>query len=161
MTVVLYRVDERLIHGQVVVGWGSKLHPDRIVVADDPLAASAWEQELYAVGVPDDVAAEFVSVEEAGERLGEWQQSDERVILLTRDIESMRRLADAGGMNGAHVNIGGVHHAPGRTRVLRYLFLGDKEREELRGLAATGVEVVARDVPGARGVGIRDLVREP
>lgn len=161
MTVVLYRVDERLIHGQVVVAWGSQLDPDRIVVVDDLLAASEWEQELYAVGVPGDLAAEFVSVGEAEERLPAWQESDERVILLTRDIASMRRLAAAGGMNGAHVNIGGVHHAPGRTRVLRYLFLGDEEREELRGLADTGVEVVARDVPGARGVGIGDLVREP
>jgi mannose/fructose/N-acetylgalactosamine-specific phosphotransferase system component IIB len=80
------------------------------------------------------------------------------VILLTRDVPSMIRLADAGAMDGAEVNIGGVHHAPGRTRVLRYVFLSDAEREALRGLADGGVNVVARDVPGARGVGIEELV---
>lgn len=159
--IVLYRVDERLIHGQVIVGWGAQLNPDRIVVADDPLAASPWEQELYAVGVPGEMSAEFVSVDEATDRLSEWQDSDERVILLTRDIESMRRLAAAGGLRDAHVNIGGVHHAPGRTRVLRYVFLGDEEREALKRLADQGVSVVARDVPGARGVGLDELVRAP
>lgn len=159
--IVLYRVDERLIHGQVVVGWGSQLDPDRIVVADDPLAASPWEQELYAVGVPGDVSAEFVSVDTAVERLSEWQASDERVILLTRDIESMRRLADDGRLNNVRVNIGGVHHAPGRTRVLRYVFLGDEEREALKRLADQGVKITARDVPGARGVGLDELVRAP
>ncbi len=158
--VVLFRVDERLIHGQVVVGWGSQLDPDRIVVVDDPLAGSSWEQELYAVGVPADMAADFVSVDTAVKRLPEWQASDERVILLTRDIASMGRLAAAGGMDGAQVNIGGVHHAPGRNRVLRYVFLGDPEREALRALAGQGVEVEARDVPGARKVGLDELVRQ-
>ncbi|MFW5946949.1 MAG: PTS system mannose/fructose/N-acetylgalactosamine-transporter subunit IIB [Gemmatimonadota bacterium] len=161
MPVVLYRVDERLIHGQVVVGWGATLNPDRIVVADDVLAGSPWEQELYAVGVPPDVATEFVSVDTAIERLPVWQQGDDRVILLTRDIDSMLRLAAAGGMKGEHVNIGGVHHAPGRARVLRYVFLGDRERKALKALAAEGVKVAARDVPGARGVGFAKLVEEP
>lgn len=158
MTVVLYRVDERLIHGQVVVGWGARLDPDRIVVADDALADSPWEQELYAVGVPADVVAEFVSIDEAIERLAEWQDGPDRVILLTRDVEAMLRLAGAGKMEGARVNIGGIHHAPGRSRVLRYVFLGDRDREALRRLAGLGVEVVARDVPGARGVGVTELV---
>ena len=160
MSIVLYRVDERLIHGQVVVGWGAELDPDRIVVADDALAESPWEQELYAVGVPADVEAEFVSVDRAAERLNGWQESEERVILLTRDVRAMLRIAESGpGMDGARVNIGGIHHAPGRTRVLRYVFLDDAEREALEALAATGAEVVARDVPGARGVGVDELVR--
>ncbi len=159
--VVLYRVDERLIHGQVVVGWGGRLDPDRIVVVDDPLAGSPWEQELYAVGVPADVTAEFVEVEEAAQKLPEWQSSDERVILLTRDVRSMRRLGEAASLAGEHVNIGGIHHAPGRTPVLRYVFLGDAERQELRALTELGADVVARDVPGARGVGVEELVRLP
>lgn len=161
MPVVLYRVDERLIHGQVVVGWGGQLDPHRIVVVDDPLAGSPWEQELYAVGVPPEMAAEFVGVDAAIRRLPEWQSGSERVIVLTREIATMVRLAEAGGMDGAEVNIGGVHHAPGRSRVLRYVFLGDAEREALRALADTGVGVVARDVPGARGVGVDELVEHP
>ena len=158
MPVVLYRVDERLIHGQVVVGWGGELDPDRIVVADDILADSPWEQELYAMGMPVDVAAEFVAVEAAAERLPEWQSGDERVIVLTRDIRSMQRLAESGALDGEKVNIGGVHHAPGRARVLRYVFLDDEDRKRLRDLAGRGIHVVARDVPGARGVGLEELV---
>lgn len=158
MSVVLYRVDERLIHGQVIVGWGAKLEPDRIIVVDDALAGSPWEQELYAVGVPVDVAAEFASVETAIERLPDWQERDERIMVLTRDIETMLRLAENGGLEGTEVNIGGVHHAPGRTQVLRYVFLGDPERESLRALEAKGARVAARDVPGARRVGLDELV---
>lgn len=159
MSVVLYRVDERLIHGQVIVAWGGRLEPSRIIVVDDILAATPWEQELYAMGVPADMEAEFLSVAEARERLAGWQASPERIILLTRDIATMARLAEGGLMKGAEVNLGGIHHAPGRTRVLRYVFLSDEDRKALEELSGHGTSIVARDVPDARGVSLEDLVR--
>ncbi len=161
MGIVLFRVDERLIHGQVVVGWGARLHPNRIVVVDDELAESAWEQELYRMGMPPDVEAVFATVQEARDQLENWESSSSRVVVLTRDVGTMNRLARDGGLEGREVNIGGIHHAPGRTRVLRYVFLSDLERDELTELARHGATVVARDVPGARGVGLEDLVEEP
>jgi mannose/fructose/N-acetylgalactosamine-specific phosphotransferase system component IIB len=159
VTVVLYRVDERLIHGQVVVGWGVRLRPDLLVVVDDELATSPWEQELYAMGVPDEMTAEFVPVDGAIERLPGWQANDGRVLVLTRDIATMRRIAESGLLRGEEINIGGIHHAPGRTRVLRYVFLSEQERDELRGLAGDGIRVTARDLPGARRVELEELVR--
>jgi mannose/fructose/N-acetylgalactosamine-specific phosphotransferase system component IIB len=158
VSVVLYRVDERLIHGQVVVGWGARLRPERIVVVDDDLAASPWEQELYAMGVPEDIEAEFVSVSSAVEQLPGWQESDERVLLLTRDIATMSRTAGTGLLAGEEVNIGGIHHAPGRRRVLRYVYLSAEEVQELKALAEDGIRVTARDLPGARPVQLDDLV---
>lgn len=159
MSVLLYRVDERLIHGQVVVGWGAALRPGRLVVVDDQLAGSPWEQELYAMGVPGEMAAEFWTVADAVERLPDWQGNGERVLLLTRDIATMNRLARTGLLAGVEVNIGGIHHAPDRTRVLRYVFLSDAERRGLERLSEQGAHVVARDVPSARGVELDELVR--
>lgn len=159
MSVVLYRIDERLIHGQVVIGWGSRLHPDRIVVVDDGLAVSPWEQELYGMGVPDGVQADFEPVETALERLPGWQSGGQRVMILTRDIPTMNRLAATGLLRGEEVNIGGLHHAPGRKRVLRYLFLSDRDRDELLQLSGHGVQIEARDVPGGRSIGLEELVR--
>jgi mannose/fructose/N-acetylgalactosamine-specific phosphotransferase system component IIB len=53
MSVVLTRVDDRLIHGQVVVGWAQALRAQRIALVDDAVSASPWEQELTIVLVPD------------------------------------------------------------------------------------------------------------
>lgn len=159
MAVLLYRVDERLIHGQVVVGWGSRLHPDRIIVVDDEIAASTWEQELYTLGLPESVTASFVTVAQADAQLGGWVDSPERIILLTRNLATMRRLADGGALRGREVNIGGIHHAAGRSRVLPYVFLGPDERGEIRRLIEAGALVVARDLPAARGVDASALLR--
>ena len=98
MSIVLFRVDERLIHGQVVVGW-AELHPDRIVVVDDEIAASQWEQELYAMGLPSEVTPEFEPVVDARGMLATWRTGGERVVVLTRDVATMHKLAEGGVMN--------------------------------------------------------------
>lgn len=158
MSIVLFRIDERLIHGQVVVAWGGALHPDRIVVVDDELAVSAWEQELYVLGVPDEVTAEFASVEDARTRIDAWRASADRVIVLARDVATMLRLGRGGLLNGDEINVGGIHHAPDRREVLPYVFLSDREAIGLRELAAQGAEVSARDLPAARRVPLSQLL---
>lgn len=158
MPIVLYRVDDRLIHGQVVVGWGARLDLDYIAVVDDELAQSDWEQELYRAGLPDSVEGRFLSVQAASERIPEWKEAGRRGIVLTRDLSTMRRLAEAGLLDGDEVNLGGLHDAPGRRRVLPYLFLGPADRRELDRLSDAGVTVSARDVPNARKIGLEELL---
>ena len=150
MPVVLYRVDERLIHGQVVVGWGHELRPDRYVVVDDATAESEWEQELYALGAPGREAV-FVSVADARDRLDAWAADAARSVVLTRDIASMRSLLD-GRSEGIAVNLGGVHAGSDRTRALEYLYLTERDRTDLRELERQGAVVTARNLPDAQRV---------
>ncbi|HEX8395681.1 MAG TPA: PTS sugar transporter subunit IIB [Longimicrobium sp.] len=158
MPIVLLRVDERLIHGQVVVGWGGPLHADRIVVADDAIAASPWEQELYCLGVPPEMEAAFATVDDARGHLAEWRGGPRRVIVLVRDVRTARRLADGGGLQGEEVNLGGIHDGEGRRRVLPYLHLGPGDDDDLRAIAAAGARVSARDLPGSSRVGLDQLL---
>jgi mannose/fructose/N-acetylgalactosamine-specific phosphotransferase system component IIB len=159
MPIVLLRVDERLIHGQVVVGWGGPLHIDRIIVADDEIAASGWEQELYCLGMPAEMEARFSSLADARGRLAEWRVSPSRVLVVVRDVEALRELGRDGALRGEEVNLGGIHHGEGRSRLLPYLHLSDADREILRDLADRGAVVTARDLPGSRPVPLDDLLR--
>ena len=156
MSIVLYRIDDRLIHGQVVVGWGQPLDVGFIVLVDDEVAESEWEQELYRMGVPPEMDVYFHSVTDAETQLDRFREDPRQGILLTGDIETMRRLVDSGGIQ--NVNLGGIHHRTGRTQRLRYIFLSTGEETALRDLAARGVNVTAQDVPGARPVPLDDLL---
>ena len=158
MSIALYRVDERLIHGQVVIGWGNALRPDRYLIVDDDLADSSWEQELYRLGATDTEVV-FASCRVARAALDEWRDAPERSILLTRDVATMRRLSDGGRLRGEKVNLGGLHHGPGRDEVLTYLHLSLEDREALQQLADEGVEVSARDLPDARRVTLKALLK--
>ena len=158
MPIVLFRVDERLIHGQVVIGWGQELRPDRYVVVDAQLAESGWEQELYRLGASNKEVL-FVTVEEARARLPEWREAPARSILLTKDIATMRRLSEGRMLEGAAVNLGGIHHGPGRDEVLTYLHLTEGDREDLRAIEAGGAKVTARDLPDTIRVGLGALLK--
>ena len=156
MTVQLYRVDDRLIHGQVVVGWGQPLDVEFIVLVDDAVAASEWEQELYRMGVPPEMEVYFHSADSAVDALAQYRADRRRGILVTGDISTMTSLVDRAAVS--EVNIGGIHSRPGRVQRMRYVFLSPEEEEQLRALEARGVSVTAQDVPGARPVPLGDML---
>jgi mannose/fructose/N-acetylgalactosamine-specific phosphotransferase system component IIB len=156
VTIVLNRIDDRLIHGQVVVGWGQPLDVKFIVLVDDAVAESDWEQELYRMGVPPEMEVRFHGAGEAAEKLDAYRTEARPGILLTGDIATMRRLVENGGVR--EVNVGGIHHRAGRTQHLRYVFLTPDEERALRDLAALGALVTAQDVPAARAIPLEELL---
>ena len=156
MTLVLNRIDDRLIHGQVVVGWGQPLNVAFIVLVVDEVAASDWEQELYRMGVPPDMEVRFHSAADAALLLDGYRTETRPGILITGDIATMRSLVAHGGVR--EVNVGGIHYRAGRTQHLRYVFLTAQEQEELTALATLGAVVTAQDVPAARAVSLAELL---
>jgi PTS system mannose-specific IIB component/fructoselysine and glucoselysine-specific PTS system IIB component len=156
MTVALYRIDDRLIHGQVVVGWGQPLDCSFIVLVDDEVSNSDWEQDLYRMGVPPQIEVIFASVEQAAAQLAGWEAEARVGILLVGDVETALALATRVPAV-KRFNVGGVHHRTGRKERLRFVYLTDDEAAKLRQLAARGVEVTAQDVPTARAVPIGEF----
>jgi mannose/fructose/N-acetylgalactosamine-specific phosphotransferase system component IIB len=156
MPIVLYRVDDRLIHGQVIIGWGRPLGVEFIVLVDDQVRSSPWEQDLYRMSVPAGVEVIFASVEEAAHRLAEWVVGGRKGFVLTGDIDSMARLRAA---NTAvdRINLGGLHHKPGRTERLPFVYLTDEELRALQALEAGGAQITAQDVPTSPPVALRSL----
>jgi PTS system mannose-specific IIB component/fructoselysine and glucoselysine-specific PTS system IIB component len=158
VTLALYRIDDRLIHGQVVVGWGQPLDIEFIVLVDDMVATSDWEQELYRMGVPPEMEVYFHTANDAVAAIPKYRADSRHGILLTGDIPTMQTLVDNAGVDA--VNIGGIHSRDGRVQRLRYVFLSPDEERQLRDLAARGAKVTAQDVPGARPVSLDDLLAE-
>ncbi|MEO5568398.1 MAG: PTS sugar transporter subunit IIB [Gemmatimonadaceae bacterium] len=156
MSFVLYRIDDRLIHGQVVVGWGQPMDVQFIVLVDDAVAESDWEQELYRMGVPPYMEVYFVAAGDSYDLIRKLQKDDRPGILLTPDIATMRTLADAGVIEA--VNVGGIHHRPGREQKLRYVFLTPAEATELEAMGKA-VRVFAQDLPGAEEFPLEDILK--
>ena len=156
MTLVLHRIDDRLIHGQVVVGWGQPLDVKFIVLVDDAVAESDWERELYRMGVPPEMEVRFHSAAQAAPLLDGYRTETAPGILLTGDISTMRELVVNGGVR--EVNVGGIHHRAGRRQHLRYVFLTADEQRALRDVAALGALVTAQDVPAARAISLEEML---
>ena len=156
MSFLLNRIDDRLIHGQVVVGWGQPLDARFIVLVDDAVANSDWEQELYRMGVPPHMEVYFVSVADAIPLIPKLQNDERDGILLTPDVPTMHQLVQAGVIES--VNVGGIHHRPGREQKLRYVFLTPSEAVELESMSKF-VKVFAQDLPGAEEYPIEQILQ--
>jgi PTS system mannose-specific IIB component/fructoselysine and glucoselysine-specific PTS system IIB component len=159
MPLDLFRIDERLLHGQVIVGWGMRLHLDYYVIVDDDVALNEWESDLYAAGLPAGVDAVFVSVKEAVARFEEYDARPGRGALLTRIPGPMRELAEAGLLDGRRVNVGGLHAGEEKRRVLPYVHLTSRDVSDLEAIAERSGRVTARDLPAAREVSLEELIR--
>jgi PTS system mannose-specific IIB component/fructoselysine and glucoselysine-specific PTS system IIB component len=152
LSLALLRVDDRLIHGQVLLGWGPVLEPARYVVVDDGLASDPFERALLeasAGGTP----VEVLTIELAAPRLAALAPSGEPTVVLVRALPEAARLALALARAGAPplaINLGGLHYAPGKTRVHDVVYLDRADRAALAALADLGVRVVVQDVPATR-----------
>jgi PTS system mannose-specific IIB component/fructoselysine and glucoselysine-specific PTS system IIB component len=157
MPIVLFRVDDRLIHGQVVIGWGTPLGVDRVVLVDDHVSTSPWEQDLYRMAVSPEMDVRFVTIAEAAVRLPEWQADGHRVLVLTGDLDTMAALYSAAPTVVKHINLGGVHHRAGRRERLPYLYLSDEELRHLLALEEAGADISAQDLPTTQPVSLKGL----
>ncbi len=155
MSWTLCRVDDRLIHGQVLVAWGGRLNPDRIWVVDDAAAADPWERELYGASAPG-VDVKVVTVAEAAAAWASESTASGGAFLLVRDLVTALRLVEAGAAP-ARLNVGGLHYAPGKEKVNEYVYLDDADRRAARALLQRGVALDVQDVPASHAVPLTSL----
>jgi len=148
VTLVLARVDDRLVHGQVVLAWAGTLKASRLLVADDGAAEATWERQLMQASAGD-LEVDVFPVAETAARLAAESTKSGAAILLFRSPQSALAAVLAGAAID-ELNLGGLHHAPGREPVLDYLYLNDSDRDVLRRLAERGVRLSARDLPSSR-----------
>jgi len=152
LSLVLLRVDDRLIHGQVLLGWGPALSPDRYAVIDDVMAHDPFQAALLIAttgGIPVDVLSES----DVPARLVALSTAPEAVIVLVRGLPEAARVAAAlarAGHAPPSINLGGLHYAPGKERVHDAVYLDPADRAALAELARLGVRVIVQDVPATR-----------
>ena len=146
MPLLLARVDDRLVHGQVAFGWCLKLRPTLVAIVSDTLRLDAERADLYLCALPEGAKGRVVSVAEAIAPEFRRDVDAARTILLFPGTAEPLRLVE-GGFPLSELNLGGLHHAPGKTETLPYVYLDDADRERIRAIAAHGVRVFAQDLP--------------
>ena len=147
MSVVLARVDDRLIHGQVVVGWARYFEADCLVVANDAAAADPMQRTLLPLAVPPHIVVGIYHVSEAAQQLQAGLHAGKRIILLFATLADALGYLQAGGELPA-LNIGGVRFAPGKTQIKVAVALGPEDLAAARELDRRGVALSMRMVPG-------------
>ena len=146
MGVTLLRIDDRLIHGQVVEGWVPYLKADLVVVVSDSAAADEVQSALMKMALPPAVGLLIVRVDDAPAALSSPQMAARRALVLVPGPAEALALLEK-GVNVDRINVGGLHYTVGKVQLGRALFLDEKDKGALRALAARGVRLEGRSLP--------------
>jgi mannose/fructose/N-acetylgalactosamine-specific phosphotransferase system component IIB len=153
----MVRIDDRLIHGQVVLGWSRVLKPDRIAVANDRIAKNSWERKFYTASVPPEIRVSFLTIDETAVELLNNLYKNEAVLMLFETVKDVYTMVQK-GVQLEKINIGGLHYREGAQEILPYVFLTNEDKRLLRELVKQGVTLLAQDVPGNAATVINSMV---
>jgi len=150
MPFALVRIDDRLIHGQVVVGWVHAVRPDRIILCNDDVANSEWERDLYLNSYTDaDVKIDVMSADEAIAYLKSPAFEKEKVILLVESPKDAWTLIEKGAPI-TNINVGGMHYKENAKEITSYIFVSEEDIKYLNLFHEKGIKIEARDVPNSK-----------
>lgn len=152
--ITLVRVDNRLIHGQVVEAWLPFLKVSRVVVADDEAASSPLIRAAMALAVQSAIEVQILPLAQVD--FAALSKDGVRTLVLLRDVAAVP-FAFAHGLALESLNLGNVHFGTGRRQVSPSVFLAEAELKALQQLAEQGVRVEARAVPAEKPVELLDL----
>lgn len=143
MKIVACRVDERLVHGQIMTSWSKHLQLKRIVIVDDAVAKDDFMATVLTMSAPAGISIDILGVGDAAAKI-QADKGDEKTLLLFKRIGAALELAKAlkeTALPLVELNIGNVGSVPGRVQMTKNVFLSDEEKEQIRELQGLGVNV--------------------
>ena len=157
MSFRLVRIDDRLIHGQVVAGWLRALGAQRIVIVDDATARDEFLREILTLAAPQGVPVEVYDVAAGAVRCIELAASPEPAIVLARSPRTILGLRQAGVPIDV-VDLGGMGGGPGRKRIHKTISVSPDEIRDLKAIEQLGTRVEIQIVVDDRPIPLNALV---
>lgn len=140
---MLFRVDNRLVHGQVIEAWLPYTAARHLVVANDELAGDVIRQQIIDLAIPSRVMTHFIAVPELVVTL---HACGDECFVLFANCQDARQACDAGVSMGV-LNVGNLHYGPGKLQVLPHVALSGQDREDLHAIQNHHVQLDFRCVP--------------
>ncbi|KAA3613598.1 MAG: PTS mannose/fructose/sorbose transporter subunit IIB [Calditrichaeota bacterium] len=158
MDIQLIRIDDRLIHGQVVITWATALNSESILLCDNSVYENDWEKELYLSCSPEYLKITILNVAGTAKILKDNSQDFSKTIMLVNGPEVIEELL-AMGVDLTNINVGGIHFKEGRDSFLSYLYLNKNEKESFKRCMDKGISFECLDVPTGNKVDLCSLIK--
>lgn len=143
MPIVLARVDDRLIHGQVVTGWVRALGVNSIVIVNDKVAVDKTQQMILAMFAPPGIKVTGVKIDDAVKAYSAGDYEKPNVMMLFTNPSDVVRLIE-GGVALTHLNVGGMQFKQGKKQISRTVSVDAQDSEAFTKLLSRGVQVEIR-----------------
>ncbi len=148
---MLARIDCRSIQGQVVETWVPHVKANRLIVANDDLAANPVLRSVMELAVPVGIRVRFCRLDEVVAAIAEADRAGDRsILLLSNASDAVKARRDGASFN--LLNIGNLHFAEGKVQISPSVFFAPEDFEALRWLRSHGVSVCVKGTPFESGM---------
>lgn len=152
--ITLARVDDRLVHGQVMQVWTKGHGTNAAYVIDDATAADEFMKEIYeSTQSTGGLAIKVFSSDSIVDEWNKNQFGDDNVALIFKSIAYAKKAVD-GGVPIKELNVGGIAIKPGTTKVIESVGLSKDDAELCKALDAAGVKVYFQKIPSSENVSL-------
>ena len=159
MNIVLARIDDRLIHGQVATVWSKSTNCQRIIVCDDDVAKDKIRATLLKQVAPAGIKSHVVDLDKASRVYNNPKYENERCLLLFTNPTSVLYLVEH-GVDIKSVNIGGMSFHEGKRQITSAVSVDDKDVESFKKLNEKGIELEIRKVDTDKKVNLMDVLNK-
>ncbi|MEJ2634946.1 MAG: PTS sugar transporter subunit IIB [Calditrichia bacterium] len=156
---ILWRIDDRLIHGQIIIGWCSQLPIAELIVCDDEIAETEWETNLLLMAAPPEIPSSVLSISDTISRVREIVIQEIMVLILMKSPFTLQKILKR-GTKIEKVNIGGIHFREDRSEFLSYLYLSEKEIKIFEELMGEGIRFECQDLPNSPVYNLEKLLEK-
>lgn len=155
--IVLCRIDDRLIHGQVVTSWIKQTGGNQIMIVDDALTKDLFMQKILKAAAPRDVAVEVLSVGDGAAVLKEEPGMGEKVIILVKTPQILEQLIEE-GVELPRIILGGMGAKEGRKKFNRNVSASQEEIDSMKRMIAGGTQIHYQLVPTESPTDVRKML---
>src|SRR3989339_345618 len=153
MTIALFRIDDRLIHGQVVESWIPHLQITETVVISEEVVTDEIRRTLMRISLPEEIALKIMNAQAAAEYFKNTDNDKKRILVLVPGpaevLDLLRR-----GINIQSVNVGGMHYSASKMQIGRAIFLSEEDCKSFKDIALQGVRLEGKGVPSDKALDI-------
>jgi mannose/fructose/N-acetylgalactosamine-specific phosphotransferase system component IIB len=142
----IWRIDDRLIHGQVIIGWCGQLPIEQLIVLDDEIAVTDWEKNLMLMAAPPGLPTFILQTSEISSFLKQLNDKTELTLILFKSPHTIQALTKQ-NVKFTKINIGGIHFREDRVEFLPYLYLSKAEVQIFKELMEGGIDFECQDLP--------------
>lgn len=146
MAIEVVRIDDRLIHGQIVQGWLKVVEVNKILLISDEVAEDKMQQILLSMAMPSTVKLVIKNIKDASyELVNDVYDKDKLMILFSNPQDIVKVLEN--GVKFKSINVGGMHFSHGKTQILKNLSVDKQDVISFLKLIENNIELESRILP--------------
>lgn len=157
MSIEIIRVDDRLIHGQVAIGWTRSRGINTILAIDDATAKDRMQCQLMKMATPPGVTPYFLTVEDAVEKILKDTYKNKKVMILVKGPAELSALLDK-GIAMSEVNIGNQRSGENKIQLASQMFATKEELNLWKQISDKGIKLYAQGVPGGAYLNVNEAL---